>query len=78
MIYLRRFTIPSRSREEARLYCNAYPFGVFPRIGLHTIECAEVTVFCGGNGTGKTTLLNATGSRRTVPCSQATMCLRKS
>ena len=52
MIYLRRFTIPSRSREEARLYCNAYPFGVFPRIGLHTIECAEVTVFCGGNGTG--------------------------
>ena len=58
MIYLRRFTIPSRSREEARLYCNAYPFGVFPRIGLHTIECAEVTVFCGGNGTGKTTLLN--------------------
>ena len=67
MIYLRRFTIPSRSREEARLYCNAYPFGVFPRIGLHTIECVEVTVFCGGNGTGKTTLLNVIAETLRLP-----------
>ena len=67
MIYLRRFTIPSRSREESRLYCNDYPFGVFPRIGLHTIDFSDVTVFCGGNGTGKTTLLNVIAEALRLP-----------
>ena len=67
MIYLRNFTIPSRSREEARLYCNDYPFGVFPRIGLHTIDFSDLTVFCGGNGTGKTTLLNVIAETLRLP-----------
>lgn len=67
MIYLRRFTIPSRSREESRLFCNVYPFGVFPRIGLHQLDLSDITVFCGGNGTGKTTLLNVIAETLQLP-----------
>lgn len=58
MVYLRSFILPGRAREEARLYCHDYPFGIFPNLALHTISFENVTVFCGGNGTGKTTLLN--------------------
>lgn len=58
MIYLHNFTLPTLAQETAELYCNVYPFGIFPFKELHRLTFSEVTIFYGGNGSGKTTLLN--------------------
>lgn len=65
MLYLNKFTLPSGDIEdnfflfEMRTCFNTfYPFSIFPKIGLEEIEFGPVTIFYGGNGTGKSTLLN--------------------
>lgn len=65
MIYLRDFYFARRGCEEdflSRLrrtcYTTYYPFQVFPAKELEHIELADVTIFYGGNGSGKTTALN--------------------
>lgn len=37
---------------------SLYPFGIFPKRGLHRITFDNITLICGGNGSGKSTLLN--------------------
>ena len=68
MIYLTSFTLPSRESEENYLnkfYCTApppgvnyyntlYPFTIFPEMGMPKVEFGDVTIFYGGNGSGKT------------------------
>lgn len=73
MIYLRRFTLPgegaeasflSDSRENKRTcYTSRYPFGIFLSRGVPTLELEPVTILCGGNGSGKTTILNLIGEK---------------
>ena len=73
MIYLRRFSLPregdelvflAQSRENKRTcYTSRYPFGVFLNRRVPTLELEEVTILCGGNGSGKTTILNLMGER---------------
>jgi len=73
MLYLERFTLPSQEAEGAWLrgnpenkrtcYGSRYPFGVFGRERLDTLELEPVTILCGGNGSGKTTLLNLIGEK---------------
>ena len=71
MIYLKSFHMPNRQEEERYLdpqanpihrrtcYTTKYPFRVFPMRGLpETWQFAPVTIFYGGNGSGKSTILN--------------------
>ncbi|MBQ7295698.1 MAG: AAA family ATPase [Clostridia bacterium] len=70
MIYLNTFHFPSPEQEEdyffsfnpknARTcYTTKYPFGMFRQRGLpEDFEFDDITVFCGNNGSGKSTMLN--------------------
>ncbi|MCH5298990.1 MAG: AAA family ATPase [Ruminococcus sp.] len=65
MLYLNSFTLPDECVEddfvqsERRTCFNTfYPFLFFQETGLEEIEFEPVTIFYGGNGTGKSTLLN--------------------
>ena len=73
MIYLHRFSLPSEgaelhfltdSRENRRTcYTSRYPFGIFFGREVPTLELEPVTILCGGNGSGKTTVLNLMGEK---------------
>ena len=73
MRYLRRFSLPaegtevrflSDDRESKRTcYGSRYPFGVFLSREVPTLEFEPVTILCGGNGSGKTTILNLIGEK---------------
>ena len=66
MIYLSSFRFPSWDSEysfrlnnvKRTCYNTMYPFFVLSRGGLSELNFTEVTVLCGGNGSGKTTALN--------------------
>lgn len=73
MIYLTRFSLPSEGAEASFLaenfenkrtcYTSRYPFGVFLGRAAPTLELEPVTILCGGNGSGKTTILNLMGEK---------------
>jgi len=73
MIYLRRFSLPDVGAEAGFLsgnfenkrtcYTSRYPFGVFIGREVPTLELEPVTILCGGNGSGKTTILNLMGEK---------------
>lgn len=65
MLYLSRFAFPDwdddyqfRLDLKRTCYNSIYPFFVLSERGLTEVEFAPVTVFYGGNGSGKTTALN--------------------
>ena len=68
MLYLKRFLLPrpeaeidflSRDPEAKRTcYGSRYPFGVFLNKEIPQLEFEPITILCGGNGSGKTTILN--------------------
>lgn len=65
MIYLKEFSFPSLDSEEFFLneikqtcYDTYYPFRVLSYKELDTIAFQPITIFYGGNGSGKTTMLN--------------------
>ena len=66
MIYLSGFTIPDESAEwnffvystKETCFNTYYPYQIFPKMELEKLTFETVTIFYGGNGTGKTTLLN--------------------
>ena len=65
MIYLSRFTFPHVEQEYTFLmsikrtcYDTFYPFQVLPRHQLRMLDFEPVTILYGGNGSGKTTVLN--------------------
>ena len=73
MIYLSRFSLPSVSAEANFLtgnfenkrtcYTSRYPFGIFLGREVPPLELEPVTILCGGNGSGKTTILNLMGEK---------------
>lgn len=85
MIYLNRFSLlnPVRERDillgdeeicyenKRTCYRSRYPFGVFTDRTIPVLEFETVTILCGGNGSGKTTILNLIGEKlglkRTAP-----------
>lgn len=66
MIFLEGFKLPDENAEwnffvygEKRTCFNTfYPFQIFPKMELEEMDFEPITIFYGGNGTGKTTLLN--------------------
>lgn len=65
MIYLKRFELldddnefDALQQEKKRIFNNVYPFGIFPNRGLKKINFEPITIFYGGNGSGKSTILN--------------------
>lgn len=65
MIYLSSFSFPSedqewryRMAEKKTCYQSIYPFYVLPAKGLQEIWFRPVTILYGGNGSGKSTVLN--------------------
>ncbi len=65
MLYLNQVKFASQEDEENFLFSSkypyrdtTYPFHIFPVKGLDRINFAPITIFCGGNGSGKTTALN--------------------
>ena len=64
-IYLNSFTFASDAAEagffrdlKRTCYNGVYPFKLFPQKGLREIRFGPITIFCGGNGSGKSTILN--------------------
>ena len=71
MIYLEKFKLASGADETSfilsypkqfEMQCyennNAYPFKLFPDRGINTLEFQPITILYGGNGSGKSTILN--------------------
>ena len=73
MIYLTRFSLPREDEElnflahswenKRTCYTSRYPFGIFFSREVPTLELEPVTILCGGNGSGKTTILNLMGEK---------------
>ena len=66
MVYLRKFNLLSEIMEHhvladyeiRKIFNSSYPIGMFPLKDLEKITFDNITIFCGGNGSGKTTILN--------------------
>ena len=65
MIYLSRFFFPDAGQETACLsserrtcYNTFYPFQILPAKQLTRLDFEPITILYGGNGSGKTTVLN--------------------
>ena len=66
MIYLSSFRFPDWDTEynfrlnevKRTCYNTMYPFFVLSRRALTELNFSEITILCGGNGSGKTTALN--------------------
>lgn len=74
MVYLQSFELPSAGVEESiynsavyrlgdsALRSSIYPLGVF-RFRIQEFRFADITIFYGGNGTGKSTAINVISQR---------------
>lgn len=68
MIFLNSFSFPDKDDEynffvEQKMTCynSFYPFQVLSEKGIARLDFSHITVFYGGNGSGKTTALNIIG-----------------
>jgi len=64
MVYLKTFTFPNEDLEfnffmnvRRTCYDSFYPFKILSRNRLERIDFEPVTIFYGGNGSGKSTAL---------------------
>jgi len=83
MIYLQSFQMPTRENEEnyfmyppdakakRTCYTTKYPFGLFRYRELPEFFFSDITIFCGNNGSGKSSILNVIAEKlsleRTAP-----------
>lgn len=65
MVYLKEFNLLSEDFENGILinerrnyFHNQYPFRIFPDKKLEKMDFANITILYGGNGSGKSTILN--------------------
>ena len=81
MIYLQAFNLPTREAEEnyfmssmkakRTCYTTNYPFGLFRYREMPEFCFSDITIFCGNNGSGKSSILNVIAEKlaldRTAP-----------
>ena len=72
-VYLRSFQFPTAGAESAFFGCQVmtcfnsfYPYGVFSG-RLPELKLAPITIFYGGNGSGKSTILNVIAEKLGIP-----------
>ncbi len=70
MIYLERFNLLSDDQEWSFFrnrtkgcYDSFYPYQLFPQKQLREITFSDITILCGSNGSGKSTVLNIIGEK---------------
>lgn len=70
MIYLEEFHLLSDDQEWAFFqykskgcYDSFYPYQLFPQKQLRNIIFSDITILCGSNGSGKSTVLNIIGEK---------------
>lgn len=70
MIYLSDFYFPTPLQDELfindiklNVYNTYYPFGLLPGKGLRELSFRDITILYGGNGSGKSTVLNIIASK---------------
>ena len=70
MIYIEEFHLLSDDQEwnffrkrSKGCYDSFYPYQLFPQKQLREISFSDITVFCGSNGSGKSTILNIIGEK---------------
>ena len=73
MTYIRGFTFPNADKEHnffmktlRTCYDSYYPFQVLSAAGLEHVDFEPVTIFCGENGSGKSTALNVIAEKAEV------------
>lgn len=47
-----------KTKNHRTVYTTRYPFGLFRDRELPNFEFSDITIFCGDNGSGKSTILN--------------------
>lgn len=65
-MYIKTITFPDHEAEslyfickvKRKVYSSYYPFQVLAKIGLERLDFEPITILYGGNGSGKTTVLN--------------------
>ncbi len=75
MIYLDWFTFPDGDKEfdfflynvKRTCYDSFYPFKILSTRGLERIDFAPITILYGGNGSGKSTILNVIAEKTGIP-----------
>lgn len=74
MTYLDSFTFASEDQEfnfimevKRKCYDSFYPFGVLSRKSFSRVDFEPITIFYGGNGSGKTTALNIIAQKVGLP-----------
>lgn len=82
MIYLKEFSLPTQKTEDdffsplnpifkkknfRTIYVSKYPFHLFDFREPPVFEMGDITIFCGNNGSGKSTILNVISERLRLP-----------
>lgn len=74
VIYLEQFSLPGQGGEEQFLndirrtcYNSTYPFGVFMNRPMPRFTFGDITILYGGNGSGKSTILNVIAEALKIP-----------
>jgi len=74
MIYLSQFPFPDREQEysftmsqKRTCYDSFYPFQVISKHNLKQLDFEPITILYGGNGCGKTTVLNVIAETLRLP-----------
>lgn len=63
MVYLEKFSFPSLDENvidhrNGSYFDDVYPFHINDQMGLYAIDFEPITIVCGSNGSGKSTILN--------------------
>ena len=78
MVYLQSFSFPDDGQEfdfilneKRKCYTSFYPFKILSRHRFERVDFEPITIFYGGNGSGKSTALHVIAACAGIPCDAA-------